>query len=244
MTVYIYDGTFDGLLTSIYEAYYRRENPEKILSEDLIQENFLIEKIYIDTNKEKAEKVYKAIESKISSEALRKVFYVYLSEVENHGVIIFNYLRLGFKIGKNVDLNLANNFVLEMDNVYQKVSRERHWMLGLVRFRQLDNGVFYGPIEPEHNIVGLIAPYFTRRMSNENWVIHDIRRNIAAMYNREEWIIKDIELKEILNLAEDEKSYQCLWKEYFNHISIKERTNPKLQKRNMPMKYWKYLIEK
>ena len=41
-----------------------------------------------------------------------------------------------------------------------------------------------------------------------------------------------------------EESYEDLWRVYFNAISIKRKTNIKLQKKNMPMRYWKHLTEK
>ncbi|WP_028306403.1 hypothetical protein [Desulfitibacter alkalitolerans] len=33
MIVYIYDGTFSGLLTAVYEAFYQKEKPGQILKE-------------------------------------------------------------------------------------------------------------------------------------------------------------------------------------------------------------------
>ena len=40
MLHYIYDGSFDGLLTSIYEAYYRRGDIEDIVPKDSMEEKF------------------------------------------------------------------------------------------------------------------------------------------------------------------------------------------------------------
>ncbi|NTW94650.1 MAG: DUF4130 domain-containing protein, partial [Chlorobiaceae bacterium] len=37
---------------------------------------------------------------------------------------------------------------------------------------------------------------------------------------------------------------QALWQTFFRTIAIPDRKNPRLQKSNMPMKYWKYLTEK
>ena len=37
--------------------------------------------------------------------------------------------------------------------------------------------------------------------------------------------------------------FEDLWKNYFVSITIKERANPKLQKRMMPKRYWKNLTE-
>lgn len=244
MINYIYDGSFEGLLTSVYEAYYNRQNPYDILPKDSMEENFLMDNIYIKTDREKSRKVYEAIENKISNESLRKVFYCYLSELPKHGILTLQYLRLGFKIGSNVDLNLANDIVREIDNIYNKVSRERHRFLGLIRFKEIENNILYSSIEPDYNIIGLLAPHFARRMKNENWVIHDVKRGIGILYNKKEWVIKDIEINDSLVLREEEEEYQELWKTYFKAIAIENKINPKLQKRNMPMKYWKHLVEK
>lgn len=244
MLYYIYDGSFDGLLTAIYEAYYRKEKPSKILCNLSVQENFLVQNVHIETDHEKARKVYNSIRTKISNEALKNIFYVYLSESENAATYIYNYLRLGWKVGKNIDMHLSDDRVLNVHSLRRKVAREVHFMLGLIRFRQLEHNVYYAPFEPQYNIVGLVAPHFADRLADQNWVIHDIKRNIGALYNQKEWVISDINLKKDIIYSNDEMLYQKLWKDYFKNIAIKDRINPKLQKSNMPMKYWSYLIEK
>lgn len=241
---YIYDGTFDGLLTCIYEAYYGRDKPEDILSQDQRENNFLVKERLIPTDDLKAKKVYKAIEEKISLQALKRVFYAYLSQSFNKEIKILKYLQIGFKIGSKVDRNLANDHVLEIDKIYHKVSRERHRMAGLIRFKELNNKILYASIEPDHNIIGLVAPHFAGRIANENWIIHDIRRKIGVFYNKEQWVIREITTDTHIFLREDEEEYQKLWNAYCDSIAIKEKINPKLQKSNMPKKYWKHLIEK
>ncbi|MFA5523216.1 MAG: TIGR03915 family putative DNA repair protein [Tissierellales bacterium] len=244
MLQYIYDGSFDGLLTAIYEAYYRREVPDEILSEDSLQQNFIVEKIHIETNEEKARKVYMSIKTKISEHTLRNCFYVFISERPDRGTIIYRYLILGWKIGKTIDQNLKNDSVLIVHKIRQKVSKEVHWMLGLVRFSQLKSGVFYSHIEPDNDIVGLLAPHFAERLSDEYWIIHDVKRNIGVMYNKNEWIIRDLNISEEISFQDGEEDYQKLWKEYFKAIAIKNKINPRLQKQYMPKRYWKHLIEK
>lgn len=243
MINYVYDSTFEGLLTGVHRAYYYRENPENIITYDEVQNNFLIENIYIKTDNEKFKSVYDAIDRKISSEVLRRVFYCYLSELPGSGKLILEYIRLGFKIGSNIDEHLANDIVRNIDNLYKKVSRERHRLLGLTRFKEIENGILYARVEPDHNVIALIMPHFARRMRSENFVIHDLKRNIAAIYDGNEWIIRDIDVKDIIMIKKEEE-YQTLWKTYFSAISIEGKTNPRLQKNNMPRRYWKHLIEK
>ncbi|MFZ5968543.1 MAG: TIGR03915 family putative DNA repair protein [Bacillota bacterium] len=244
MHAYVYDGTFDGLLTAIYEAYYRGEQPERIAASGEFQEDFLMQSVDIHTDTEKAGRVYRSIIEKISLHALEYVFYAFLSETQDVGTAIYKYLKLGWKVGGTVDDYLAKDEVLRVHELHRKVASERHALLGLIRFRSIGEDRYYAPIEPRYNTIGLLAPHFVQRLSDQHWMIHDVKRGIGAVYNQKEWIITEINLHKEIRLSEEEQYWQSLWKEYFKKIAIKERINPKLQKSNMPMKYWKYLIEK
>ena len=244
MIAYIYDGSFEGLLTSIYHAFYSLEKPEDIVSKENLVENFLIEKIYIETDEDKSARVYEAIEMKISKDSLKRVFYAYLSELAGAEMIVLKYLQLGFKVGREIDLNLANDHVLNMDNIYKKVGKERHRLTGLLRFKRVKGDILYAQVEPDHNVIALVAPHFKERLAAENFIIHDTKREIAIFYNKSEWVIKNIEAPEPFIVKDMEESYEDLWRVYFNAISIKRKTNIKLQKAHMPMRYWKHLTEK
>ena len=244
MMTYIYDASFDGLLTCIYEAFYSDVKPSEIIRQEDFIPSFLGENKEIKTDREKAEKVYRAIEEKISASCLKRVFYAYLSELPQAGIAILKYLELGFKMGGDVDLNLANSHVLTIDNIVKKLGKERHRLTGLLRFKKLDNDILYGQLEPDFNVIALLAPHFQKRLGNEKFIIHDLKRGIAVFYNKEEWIVRDIEAWEGFLVKDSEEIYEDLWRTYFKSISIQSKKNSKLQKRNMPMKYWKYLTEK
>jgi probable DNA metabolism protein len=89
-----------------------------------------------------------------------------------------------------------------------------------------------------------LAPHFSMRLSSENWIIHDVKREIAAIYNTKEWVIAPLKQDEIPKESYNSNEfYEQLWKEYFNTLAIKDRINPKLQARMMPKRYWKHLTE-
>jgi probable DNA metabolism protein len=245
MICYTYDGSFEGLLTCIYESYYRKEKPEKILKKDEFIPNLLDEEIYIKTNIDKFSKVYNAINLKISPISLKYIFYVYLSEVSGSSSLIYNYVRLGFKLGKNTDLYLHDKRVLEVHKVVKKVTNEIHRMLGFVRFKSIDNKFLYSAIEPDHNILALITPHFAERLPCENFIIHDLKRELAAVHNGQEWSITALSRNHGLKLLKEtqDEIYESLWREYFRSTAIKSRLNPKLQKMHMPKRYWKFLTE-
>ena len=243
MIVYLYDGTFSGLLTAIYEAFYQKEKPGQIMREQNYSQNLFSRPIYISSNDDKADKVFTAVKNKISSTALRNVYYAYLSEMDNADTASYCYLKVGFKMGRYVDGNHSDENVAKLHEICKKVSTEKHRMLGFIRFRLIERDVFYAPIEPDHNIITLTAPHFAKRMSDQNWIIHDIKRKTAIVYNRTEWVMAELEPIQTLPIDEEEYIYQKIWRTYFDKIAIKERKNPKLQKRFMPSRYWKDLVE-
>ncbi len=240
--VYLYDNSFEGFLTCIYRAYYSRENPIYIITKEE-QIDFLIQTIQVETDLEKSQKVYRAIQEKISQAALIKVFTVFLSEKKEMGTIILDYLRIGFKMGPQIDNYNIHPAVIQIDKLYKKVSYEKHRLLGLARFKELENGILYAQLEPDYNLVSLLAPHFSERLKNERWIIHDIKRAIGVFYNKEEWVIRNIAEPENFLLSEGEEDYQDMWREYYKHIAIGNRKNTRQKKAFMPTRYWKHLIE-
>lgn len=245
MTCYIYDGSFEGLLTCIYEVYYRREKPEEILKEEEFIPNLLTEEVYIKSDMNKFSKVYEAIKLKISPISLKYIFYVYLSDINGSSNLIYNYVKLGFKLGRSVDLHLHDSRVLRIHMIVKKVTSEIHRMLGFVRFNDIDDKFLYAPIEPDHNIIALITPHFTERLCSENFIIHDLKREVASVYDKNGWSITFLPKEYGLNLLSRNENgfYEFLWKEYFKSTTIENRLNPRLQKMYMPKRYWKFLTE-
>lgn len=241
---YVYDGSFEGLLTAIFESYYRKQQPARILCNSNLQHNLLEENIYILTDEEKASRVYNSIRDKISPEALKNVYYTYLSEQEDAGTWIYDYIRFGYKVGHKIDLYLTDDRVQNIHKTRKKVSFEAHRMLGLLRFKQINTDTYYAPISPDNNIVTLLAPHFSERLPDQNWVIHDTKRNIAAIFDKIEWYVTNININQFDIFYAGNDPYEQLWKQYFASIAIKNRINPKLQRQHMPARYWLYLVEK
>ena len=103
MKIYLYDSTFNGLLSAIHVAFYSKEPEVEIIREDDYLQTTIQEVLYIPTNQEKSDKVAQAIKEKISLTAFNNIYYAYLSEYIDAGTKILAYLRLGFKKGSEID---------------------------------------------------------------------------------------------------------------------------------------------
>lgn len=244
MIIFLYDGTFEGLLTSIHEGYYSPLKPDRIELPDHRQEALLDQVIWIETDAGKSAKVGDAILSKLSKDILEHILHTWLSEDATAGTVVYAFLRHAFKTGPACIGHESHPAVNPLLRLSRAVTRESHRLLGLVRFMELESGIFYSRFEPDFNVLSILASHFASRLGDQFWVLHDARRGLAAFYNKETWNIAEVPMPEELVMHPDETRMQAYWQEYFRRIAIKERGNPNLQRQLMPKKYWKYLIEK
>jgi probable DNA metabolism protein len=242
MVDYLYDGSFEGFLTCIYH-HYASQKASGIYPKDAYQPNLLTDCKEVRSDEALAARVYQGITRKISSFDLERVYKVFLSsspDKENH---LLRYLELGFQLGGDVSRLHGNPAVFEVQKIDRQVGFEVHRYKGLLRFTVLANGVLYSPIEPDHDVLELLADHFTVRFREDPFLIHDKKRKKAMIAAGGQWYICPFEETEIPARAVDELDYQRLWRNYFDTIAIKERTNKKCQKNFMPVRYWKHLTE-
>lgn len=205
---------------------------------------FSLEKLKnIETDLNKFEKVRNSIINKIDLLCLQKIYMVYLSNVEDKGMVIFKYLKSAFKYKKNIHAFLHIDIVRQIDEIKKRVSFEAHKFKGFVRFKSIDNNFLYCSIEPDNNILELIGDHFMKRFSNEYWIIHDISRNKAIIYDTNKYEIIELLQDDCKNLLDHKDEYSSLWKCYFKFTTIEERKNLRLQRQMMPKRYWKHIFE-
>lgn len=245
---YLYDGSFDGLLTCIYHHYYQ-ETATGIYPSDCYQGSLITPSREITTDTELACRVYEGIEGKISREALNLVYRTFLSSHPEKERLILNYLQLGFKLGPRINSLLTHPRVHPLHEVAARVSREQHRFLGILRFS--DTGPFlYAPCRPDHNILPLIADHFADRLKNESWVIHDQSRKIAVIHptpspeqQNNSWYLSDFPDIDQISLPKNDIFWSRLWMHYFREIGIAARNNPRAQAQFLPHRYRSYLPE-
>ncbi|MDR1136601.1 MAG: TIGR03915 family putative DNA repair protein [Clostridiales Family XIII bacterium] len=246
---YLYDNTFEGFLCCIYAHYYD-EKADGVFPVSTYQEDMLISRCIIDTDEKKAGIVYEAIENKISKYDIKRVYTVFCSSIPGKETMLLRYISLGFHEGSKVGLLYGNPVVFNVLQIEKKVVSEIHRMCGLIRFSEMtradaqnSRSILYAPMEPDHDITEFLAPHFCDRYKEDPFIIHDKRRNKALFAAAGEWYITDFSAGDVLMETDPETQYRKLWKEYFETVAIKERTNPKCQRRFMPARYWRNLTE-
>jgi probable DNA metabolism protein len=250
--IYTYDGTFEGFLTSIFECYNRKDFPVEIVSRNGEQKHLFAQKMDIQTDETKAERVWKGIQQKMTEKNKQLVFYAFLSEEHGVEMKIYRFLRRLFSGNLNIETDFGDPDVLYLTQTSRKVKQEAMRMLQFVRFQHTKDGLYFCGIEPRYDVIPLVVSQFQKRFADQRWLLYDLKRNYGILYDKnkpQEVVISNKEFSSITGqvnenvLQEGEEFYQKLWKSYFTHINIQERKNLKLQRQHLPRRFWKYLTE-
>ncbi|MEI7486774.1 MAG: TIGR03915 family putative DNA repair protein [Chryseobacterium sp.] len=251
MTTLLYDGSFDGLFTAIFEVFeYRYKDVEIVSRERFFQENIFAEIHEVITQNEKAERVLNKLEQNIGKSGIHALLKVFLSEDIELEQLILSAVKQSIQHpDKNILQNYADNDMLKISKIGKSVSRERHRMTAFVRFEKMQDEVFFAKIDPYFNVLPLIRKHFKDRYQDQKWMIYDLKRNYGILYDLEncDFFYPDEKLdlnKYQQKFHDEETQYQTLWQRYFTKTNIVERKNLKLHIQHVPRRYWKYLTEK
>ena len=250
--IFIYDDTYEGFLSVIFEVYDRKTRPDEIHKKSHFQAGLFGETLEVNTDVERASRVINGLKKKLSARAINNLYRCWLSEIPQIEMVIFRYVAYALKSDKNIESNYAHPDVLEVKKVVKMIGREVHRMHAFVRFQKTKDEVYVATINPDFDVMPLLPKHFKDRYQDQQWLIYDTKREYGIFYDMEkvseivlenaEWQGRNKVKRSVLDEGEDE--YENLWKSYFKATTIVERTNIKLHLKHVPHRYWKYLPEK
>ena len=253
MAEIIYDGTFAGFLTVVFECYAQKLQPINICSETAFQENLFARRLHIETNELKSKRVWQGLLTKLHPRNRELPILTFLSGEAGIEMRLFRFIRRVFESQQRIDTDFADPDVLALKKIERQVMQESMRILQFVRFQQTIDNIYFAAIEPQYDVLPYTINHFRERFADQQWLIYDIKRDYGFYFNLES--VTEIVFNEKSfslmdgkltgnSVKEEEILYQTLWKSYFKHISIDERNNRKLQMQHMPRRYWKFLPEK
>jgi len=250
--LFLYDGTYEGLLSAIFERYRLHLEASGFMPEEDFHGDLFESPLVVATNIAHAERVKAGLIRKTSGPAATMLYRAFHSEHPEVEMLIYRFIRLAMASTHNIEENFIEPCVLKLNQLNKQIGREVHRMHAFVRFQQATDGLFVAVVEPDFNVLPLIGDHFAKRYAAQRWVIYDSRRHYGLYYDTHttEYVTFPAEghlrlrqqVKDALSAAEDQ--YQMLWKDYFDSVNIPERRNLKLHLQHVPKRYWKYLTEK
>ncbi len=246
MTDFLYDGSFDGFLCAAGLAV--RMGGARVVPSARHVADLFANAVNVRTDDEGAERMSRRIGSCAGTGELDTLLLVHSSAAPDRHRLLLSYIRLTLRTGRSVADEIARSDVLAVRKIRDQVSLEMAKFLGFVRFRRMGGNLYYAPVRPDADIVGLVGPHFAERFPDQALIVHDIGRGTAFWSDRGASGIKDLTgLPDGLatRLSRDcEPGIEELWRAYFTRIANPERRNPRLQRKLMPARYWDLLVER
>ena len=239
--ILLYDGTFEGFLSLVYEVYYKKLKPIKIYK-TLPNEMIFEEILKINTSKDNAIKVLTAIKTKFPKELIQRILNIFMCDSKEFEMALLEYIIIGFKDFKQL-YNINNSCVFYLNSLEKELFRLVHKMYAFIRFEELEDGTLYGKIESKFNVVYFLGKHFLKRFNNQNFIIHDLNRKLAFIKIDEDFSIQEVAYFDEPTFSSNEEKFQKLWKSFFKGVTIKERINLKLQQNLVPLVYRTYMSE-
>ena len=238
MKVMLFDGSMEGLLMAVYHVYVDKEDPILYREKDYVR-NLIDEPWMLSYEEEAFQRVKRSMESKFDLETLTLISYALNHKDPSAPSLVLRYIISCFRNPKNAH-NYQDELIMKVTKLSRQVSLESHRFKGFIRF-SLVGSVYMAQIDPDHDILSFVAPHFAERYGDMNFIIYDEHRKEAILSRNGKWTLKKDILIDKKLLKEDSNIEK--WQQYFTHITIASRLNPKAQKRSMPGRYWKNLPE-
>ncbi len=252
--VFTYDGSLDGFFTVVFHAFHDRTEPSAIIPRGANTQIPLGSIIDVDTSVSKATRVRKGVVDRSDNRNVRLLHVAFLTGMPETNMLLWRYLKKLFQHPPGYFFrNMLDEDVYALVQTARRVRKEVHRFQGFVRFQKTKDQIYAAAIDPDNDVVKLLAPHFRARFPDRKWLIYDTRRKYGIYFDAEK--LSQVELKgEAFDLttghiqqnarAMDEDYYRTLWQHYYEAINIMERKNHRQMRASMPKRYWKYLPEK
>ena len=244
------DGTFDGLLTAVFESYSRRVEPTEVRPRNGRPRGLVDDIVVVATEPDKTEASSgKASKRYMTREERSLLYQAFLTGAPMVETLIYRRIRQvvpGPHAKESGTRDPAGHLAIE--RLSQKVRREARPHEGACPVHQGRRRSLPIPDQPAYDILPLIRRHFEKRYADQRWVIFDTVQKRGLYFDGKETaeVLSDDDILPSGIDAEraDDQACRQLWKTYFAAVNITERRNPKLRLRHLPRRYWEYLPEK
>jgi probable DNA metabolism protein len=240
-----YDGSLNGFFCLVGQAIKERLEVEKISRKQTASTaNLFATEREIVYDQRWAEKVASGLEERLGRSYMLTFAQAFFSEEEGVELDLLQLTRQALHRGPNVLRQLVDPLVNRIDSAALRTARERHRLLGLLRFTHLSDDSYLARIIPRTNVVPLLGGHFAKRLGDQRWLIVDDKRRLGVIGEGRSWqLLEEVEISAAATDHPDEEQVVSMWRGFYQHISNPDRYNPKLRQQFMPKHYWRYLTE-
>lgn len=236
-----YDGSFYGFLCLVDQAFSRKIFPALILTPETALENLFMGE-WITTNEPRAQKIYRRLRQRLTAENFQFIqtgFYGTLAGKERY---LLDAIEIALSTKDSLENFIGHPSVLAIRKSIKTLLGEVHLFTGFVRFEYVGK-ILFSKIAPKHYSLPFLCPHFAERYPNEQMMIYDETHRLLAMIDHGQvTLIEDSDCPNIKETAE-EQEIQSQWRAFLSAVTIKERTNRKVQMGHLPLRFRGNMVE-
>lgn len=241
------EDSLEGIFTAVYDAFVQKNKMEKPYTDSISIApgegcmRLFAREILVRTDARKVERTVYSIQTRLGYFVYDTLLRALCHYDEERATVVLGYLVRAFAQGRDISGDLSDPYVLRVMELSRKVENERQKFYGFLRFRDTGN-VLVARVEPKCNLVPLMMEHFTDRFPNENFIIYDEKRKIAAVHEAFHSCVLAAGI-ELDRKQYGEDAFEILWKQYVSSMEIRQRHNEKCQSTMMPKWYRKNMCE-
>lgn len=151
-----FDGSFEGFLSLLYFAKEKNICPLNIILPNTPLSLF-DSPFFTETDTKNAKLHYRNLKNTFPKKPFHIFNYAFLYETPPLHVKLFEYINIQDREKLS---DIATEPTKSIHKAYKYVLRERHKMLGFLRFSRLQNGIYYAKCAPKSNVLALLGSHF------------------------------------------------------------------------------------
>ncbi len=182
MIIFVYDHSFDGLLTMIYESFLFQKRPDQIIPVKRYTGELFGTVYHINTSAGKADTVWEEIKKRTGTAQADQYYYAFLSHEENIEMALFNVLAEVLDMEMNIPARLRSNKKM-ISRMAGKVEDEVKKVIRLTKWHQTTEHILFNSIAPYFNILSVAANYFYKNSPDQRWILYDRSRDFGYYFN-------------------------------------------------------------
>ena len=236
--IYFYDGTKEAFFTAFLLAF---RDKDALLTSGQKQLLLGQECYFVNTDRERAEKAERRFAA-LDKGCLHDLNVMLRSGDHGRDMTAFRYFKLIAEQKRPVRDMFSEPAVIAAEECIRRVWHETERFRGFLRFLECESGALYAAFSPDNDICDMLVPHFKARLGKLPFLIHDVSRKKAAVYDGEHMFLAPLERAEIA-VSANETEWQKLWKRYYESVNIPSRERLKQMRGYMPVRYWKFMPE-
>ena len=180
--ILIYDGSFNGFLTTVYKAFEQSWKVADIKKMGDWNDDLFVNTESIKTDTHLAKQVWNGIAKK-NNVAIKRIYFSFLSEQQDIELLLFKYILFIMERLAPDAWNELPETIDMLNSLVGKVEKEKRRMEVFAQFQLAKENSDYVHLKPKYNILPLLSKHLRQTEKGKHWQVFDDKRKYGIGYS-------------------------------------------------------------